>query len=109
MPLLEPVWDGELVHTDVLVRPAAAPDRPSAWDLIGFLSGTRTQTLLAQLGGYGPVRASALAGLSLELQQQLPGQADRPHRQLAFDGAWWRQHGDRAWRLFEHRYGRPRP
>ena len=72
---LAPLWDGELTHTDVLVLPRSGTRPDLAWRLVARLTAGDTQALLAQLGGYGPVRHSALDGLSLDLQQRLPARA----------------------------------
>lgn len=93
--------DGEILHTDMLVLPAGRASAEDAWRLLVAMTGTNAQALMAQLGGYAPVRRSATARLSRDLLTRLPGQAVEGRRNLAFDGEWWQGNEARVRPLFE--------
>lgn len=88
------IWDRQIWNADYYAIVAGTKAKSAAIEFIRFATGTRPLTEQTKYIAYGPVRRSAQALVDPRIAATLPTAAENFKGALAFDAAWWTDHGD---------------
>ena len=86
---VKPIWNNQLLRTDVWAIPKGAPNKGNAQKLSAFITMAVPQARLSYLIPYGFVNDQAAALMQPDRLPQLPTAPDVKKDLLVYNSAWW--------------------
>lgn len=91
---VKPVWNNQLLRTDVWSIPKGAANKENAQKFSAFITMAVPQARLSYLIPYGFVNDQAAALMQPDRLPQLPTAPDVKKDLLVYDSGWWADHRD---------------
>jgi putative spermidine/putrescine transport system substrate-binding protein len=88
------VWDRQIWNADYYAVVRGSRAKAAAADFVRFATGTEALAAQARVIAYGPIRRSAEALIDPRIATTLPTASANFQNALAFNAAWWTDHGD---------------